>query len=169
MEIKRILDIVAEIVGEEAISVVEYLYYNSGASEFDVSDGIGMTVSQVRSILYELKARSLIDYTRKKDKEKGWYLYYWRVVTSNFETVYTNEKKKKLELFRERLENEEKITYYICPTFCKRLPFEEALEHNFTCPICGSLMNEENKTRKIEVLKRNIKEHEDYIFGKEEA
>ncbi|MDA3855242.1 MAG: hypothetical protein PF569_03215 [Candidatus Woesearchaeota archaeon] len=165
MVLDRLLDIVSEIVSDEATQVVEYLYSNPGASEFDISENIGFTVSQVRSILYELKAKNLIDYDRKKDKEKGWYLYYWRVSPQNFETVYANEKRTKLDQFKERLETEEESIYYICPQFCKRLSFDDALEHNFTCPVCGSLMNEENKTRKIEMLKRNIKEHEDMLSG----
>lgn len=163
MNLDRLLDIVYEIVSEEAAQVVEYLYKNPGASEFDVSESIGFTVSQIRSILYELKSKNLIDYDRRKDKEKGWYLYYWRVLPQNFETVYLNDKKRNLEQFKERLENEEKSMFYICPNFCKRLSFEESLENNFTCPICGSLMEEENKTRKIEMLKRNIKEHEAFF------
>lgn len=163
MELDKLLDIVCEIISDEAIQVVEFLYNNAGASEFDISEGIGFTVSQIRSILYELKAKNLIDYDRKKDKEKGWYLYYWRVLPHNFEKVYLNEKKAKLEQFKERLEKEENSIFYICPSYCKRLSFDDALEANFTCPICGSLMNEENKSRKIEILKRNIKEHEKMV------
>lgn len=163
MVLDRLLDIVNEIVGDEAVQVIEFLYSNAGASEFDISEGVGFTVSQIRSILYDLKAKNLIDYDRKKDKEKGWYLYYWRVLPQNFETVYINEKKNKLQQFKERLAKEEANIFYICPQYCKRLSFDEALEHNFTCPVCGSLMNEENKTRKIEMLKRNIEEHETLI------
>lgn len=163
MEVERLLDIVYELVGEEASQVIEFLYSNPGASEFDISENIGFAVSQIRSILYELKAKNLIDYDRRKDKEKGWYLYYWRVLAQNFETVYNNSKKQKLDQFKERLESEETSIYYICPNFCKRLPFEEALENNFGCPVCGTLMNEENKSRKIELLKRNIAEHEEYL------
>lgn len=153
------LDIVFELVGEDATQIVEFLYQNPGASEFDVSESIGFAVSQIRSILYDLKSKNLIDYDRRKDKDKGWYLYYWRVVPENFETVYLNEKRKKLEMFQERLETEENSIHYICPNFCKRLSFEDALDENFTCPVCGSLMQEENQSRKIEMLKRNIQEH----------
>lgn len=161
--IERILDITHELVSEDATQVVEYLFSNSGASEFDISENIGFSVAQIRSILYELKAKNLIDYDRRKDKEKGWYLYYWRVLPDNFEKVYNNEKRKKLEMFKERLQAEEQSVFYICPNFCKRLSFEDALENNFTCRVCGALMNEENKSRKIEMLKRNIQEHEEYL------
>ncbi len=163
MVLDKLLDITNEIIGDEATQVVEFLYSNPGASEFDISEAIGFTVSQIRSILYELKAKNLIDYDRRKDKEKGWYLYYWKVLPQNFDKVYMSEKKNKLEQFKERLEGEESSIFYICPQFCKRLSFEDALENNFTCPVCGSLMNEENKTRKIEILKRNIKEHEELV------
>lgn len=162
-DIEKMLDIVYELCGDEATQVVEFLNNNPGASEFDVSENLGFAVSQIRSILYELKSKNLIDYDRRKDKEKGWYLYYWRVVPQNFEVVYRNEKRNKLAQFKERLEAEETSTYYICPNFCKRLSFEEALEQNFSCPVCGTLMNEENKIRKIELLKRNIKEHEQIL------
>lgn len=163
--VERMLDIVYELCGDEATQVVEFLNSNPGASEFDVSENIGFAVSQVRSILYDLKSKNLIDYDRRKDKEKGWYLYYWRVVPQNFEIVYRNDKRNKLHQFKERLEKEESSTFYICPNFCKRLPFEEALENNFSCSVCGALMNEENKTRKVEMLKRNIKEHEEMLAG----
>ncbi len=166
MVLDRLLDITNELISDEATQVVEFLYSNPGASEFDISEGIGFTVSQIRSILYELKSKNLIDYDRRKDKEKGWYLYYWRVLPHNFEKVYLQEKKKKLEQFKERLEKEENSIYYICPNYCKRLSFDDALDENFTCPVCGSLMNEENKTRKVEILKRNIDEHEELISAK---
>ena len=166
MVLDRLLDITNELISDEATQVVEFLYSNPGASEFDISEGIRFTVSQIRSILYELKSKNLIDYDRRKDKEKGWYLYYWKVLPHNFEKVYLSEKKKKLEQFKERLDNEENSIYYICPNYCKRLSFDDALDENFTCPICGSLMNEENKTRKVEILKRNINEHEELIASK---
>lgn len=166
MELNQILDIVNEMISEEAVDVVEFLYSNPHASEFDVAENIGFAVSQIRSILYDLKARNLIDYNRKKDKEKGWYLYYWRVLPENFETVYMNDKKAKLELFKERLEQEENNTFYLCPQFCKRVSFDEALEENFTCSVCNSLLNEENKTRKVQMLKRNIEEHEAFIASR---
>lgn len=168
MDLRELMEITLEIVGEEASQVVEYLYSNPGHSEFDISESIGLSVSQIRSILYELKAKNLIDYDRKKDKEKGWYLYYWKVVPQNFETVYANEKKQKLEQFKERLESEENSIYYICPNFCKRLSFEDALDTDFHCPVCNSLMNEENKSRKVEMLKRNIIEHESFLAEKKQ-
>lgn len=163
MDLERIKQITAELVGEEASQIVEFLYYNPGHSEFDINENLELSVSRIRSILYELKAKNLIDYDRKKDKVKGWYLYYWRVAIDNYDKVYYLDKKKKLEMFKERLEREENTTFYICPHFCKRLSFEDALENNFTCPICKALLKEENKERKIELLQRNIKEHEKFL------
>ncbi len=163
MELSKIIDITIELVSDEAGQLIDFLYSHAGASEFDISEAIGFSVSQVRSLLYELKSKNLIDYDRRKDKEKGWYLYYWRVLPQNYETVLNNDKRKKLEQFKERLENEEHSIYYICPNFCKRLSFEDALETNFSCPVCGALMNEENKSRKIDLLKRNIQEHEAFL------
>jgi transcription factor E len=163
MELKQIIQVTEELVSIEASEIIEFLYSNPDVSEFEITDEINLPINKIRHILYELKAINLIDYTRKKDKEKGWYLYYWRVMPNNYDIVYANQKKRKLENFKERLEREEMTTYYICPNFCKRLPFEESLENNFMCPICGMLMQEENKERKIKILKRNIMEQEQSI------
>ena len=163
MELQEIIDITLELVGDEAAQIVEFLYSNPGVSEFEVNENLGFPVSQIRSVLYELKAQNLIDYDRRKDKEKGWYLYYWRVLVPNFEKVYLNDKRKKLEMFKERLQTEEESTFYLCKNYCTRMPFEKALEDNFSCNVCGALLNEENKDRKIEMLKRNISEHESEI------
>ena len=158
MDLKEMMKISEKLCSIEASKIVEYLYTNPGASEFDVSDELGASVAKVRSNLYDLKGKNLIDYTRKKDKKKGWYLYYWRVVEKNFEIVFNNDRKERLQHFQERLKEEEESCYYICPNFCKRLDFEVAIENQFLCPICGSLMNEENKERKTNMLKKNIEE-----------
>jgi len=148
-----------ELISYEAGLVVEYLYENPGVSEFDISDETNLKIAKVRSLLYELESINLIESEKKKDKEKGWYLYYWKVLENNFSIVYRNQKKEKLENFEERLEIEENSVYYICPNFCKRLSFEESLENNFSCSTCGTLMEEESKERKLRMLKRNIAEH----------
>ena len=127
MELPEIIEATLELVGEEAAQVVEFLYNNPGVSEFEVNENLGFQVSQIRSILYELKAKNLIDYDRRKDKEKGWYLYYWRVLTQNYDKVYLNDKRKKLEMFKERLQAEEESTFYLCKNYCTRMPFEQAL------------------------------------------
>ena len=150
------LEIAEKLCSFEASKIIEYLHLNPGASEFDISDEIGYNVAKVRSNLYSLKNKNLIDYTRKKDKEKGWYLYYWRVIESNFDIVYKKDLKDKLEKFEERLEEEATSSFYICPNFCKRLEFELCIENDFLCPICGTLMNEENKERKTNTIKKNI-------------
>ena len=163
MKLDKILKITEELVSPEAATVVENLYHNPGYSEFDISEEVNMPINKIRSILYELKAKNLIDYDRRKDKEKGWYLYYWKVMPENYEIVYKNSKKKMLEQFREKLDEIENSSFYICPNFCRRLSFEDALDHNFTCPDCSTLMQEEQKDRKIRMLKRNIEEHEKLI------
>ena len=159
------IKIAEELVSYEAGIIIEFLNSNPGVSEFDIVEETNIQVQKVRSILYELKALNLIDYEKKKDKEKGWYLYYWRVSKTNFDIVYKTQKKKALQNFEERLEKEETTTYYICPNLCKRLVFEESLEHNFACPVCNSLMHEENKERKIRMLKRNIEEHKKILVS----
>ena len=71
MVLNRLIDITIEIVGEEASQVVEFLYSHPGASEFDISEGIGFSVSQIRSMLYEFEPKdTVIVYGTKGEPRK---------------------------------------------------------------------------------------------------
>ena len=163
MVLDLFIDITSELIGEDASRIVEFLHHNPKVSEFVISEEINFPVNIVRSLLYKLKEKNLIDCDRKKDKKKGWYLYYWFLVPENFEKTYKLEKKNKIHQFKERLDDEQSEIFYICPNFCKRVNFDSAISQNFSCEECGELLNEENRERKVKMLKRNIEEHEKII------
>jgi transcription initiation factor TFIIE subunit alpha len=71
-----------------------------------------------------------------------------------------------LEKLEIRLEYERKHDFYYCFTpGCRRVPFEEAVELVFKCPICGKpLMHYENEkmtevlAKKVEQLRKELGE-----------
>ena len=53
-------------------------------------------------------------------------------------------------------EQEYREGLYICPNLCIRINFEKAMEQNFSCEECGSIMNPQDNTRTIKRLKDMI-------------
>ena len=62
------------------------------------------------------------------------------------------EKKDALQI---ELEQEHTTKFLSCKNKCSRLSFEEALENEFKCPGCGSLLKEESK-KNITGMKKEI-------------
>ncbi|MBT3303795.1 transcription factor [Candidatus Woesearchaeota archaeon] len=159
---KLITDVVAEAVGEDALPIYFYLKTRKDISEFKIADDTKTEIHAVRNILYRLHNESLVTYRRKKDKEKGWYISYWTPALKRVLELVEILKNKKLVKFKERLEKEEENegNYFMCPQACVRMEFYTATEHEFKCPECGSLLNQQDNTKTIERLKTNIKKLE---------
>jgi len=163
IKLDKIISITEELIGADAAVIVRFLYDNSGVSEFVIGEGTQFAVSQVRSILYQLKGKNLVDYERKKDKVKGWYQYYWRVDSEKYLRVYELEKRKEVQETREKLDEEENLIFYVCPNFCSRLSFEEAIDKEFRCPVCEEQLEEENKEKRMKRLKEQLQQQEEYL------
>ncbi len=155
---KKIEKIVSALVGEEAVPIVNLLLEEDNLSEFIIAEKLEWEISKVRKILYKLHNFGLAVYKRKKDRKKGWYISYWTFKKENIKPLLEKLKKERLEHLEERLKKEEKNkgNFYLCPSGCVRLNFDEAAEHNFKCPDCGRILSNQDNTRTIEFLKEKI-------------
>lgn len=153
-------DTITEVVGQDAIPVVEYIKSRKNISEFKVAEALQWDINSIRRILYKLFDNSLCTYNRKKDSKKGWYISYWTFNIKRIKYVIDTMKKRKLDVLKERLEKELKAenNFYLCPNFCFRTTFDDASEIDFKCPECGKVLNHQDNTRTIEQLKEQIKE-----------
>ncbi len=156
---KLITDVVAESVGEDALDVVFYLKGKKDISEFKIADDLKMEIHAVRNVLYRLNNEHLVTYRRKKDREKGWYISYWTFNQPRIVELEGIIRRRKLQKFRERLEQEEKHkdNYFLCPNACVRMDFPTATDHDFKCPECGSILNQQDNQRTIDSLQKRIK------------
>ena len=77
LDTETVADLVEEIAGKDVIELVELIKGKEHVSEFKIADKLGVTVNQVRNMLYRLYSYNLVSFIRKKDKKKGWYIYYW--------------------------------------------------------------------------------------------
>ncbi|MBI2133735.1 hypothetical protein HYU11_03575 [Candidatus Woesearchaeota archaeon] len=159
---ERSLNNIREIVGDDVLPIVEYLQDKKNISEFKIAEDISTEVNQVRSMLYRLHSQNLVSYYRKKDRQKGWYISYWTFNPAGLKHASRMLRKQKIEEFKERLNREEenRDLFYVCPSLCTRMDFDNATDVEFKCPECGrTLVNQEN-SKTIALLRTKIAELE---------
>ena len=155
---KEIDDLIINLIGEEVLPLVGQLKNKVNVSEFKLAEYLNITVNQVRNMLYRMHQHNLVTFIRKKDKKKGWYIYYWTMNETYLREALLNFMKRKLEDFKQKLEKEMIGNYFICPNKCTRLALEQAMEQEFHCQECGELMQQQDNSRTIDNIKTRINE-----------
>ena len=141
---KKIEEIVLPILGEDGLILIKYLYGKENVSEFDLSKRSKKDIKIIRKLLYLLYNHNLVGFNRKKDKEKGWYIYYWTLIPENVKFSYYKRRRELLVTLQYRLEQEHKELFFACPKNCVRLNFDDAMEFEFHCSECGDLLNQDD-------------------------
>jgi len=77
MQINYLKKIANSVAGEQAVKIVDLLYDKKDINEFLIAKKLGITINQTRNLLYKLSHLGILSSIRKKDKRKGWYIYFW--------------------------------------------------------------------------------------------
>jgi len=161
---KELIEIARDIGGDEAVEVVKALEKVKEATDEELAEKTGIRINTVRRILYALNDHGLADFKRIRDPETGWYYYYWRLETKKLPEIIRARKMAELKKLKEMLEEETSEIYYWCGTEGHpRLTFDEAMEYEFQCPICGKMLMQYDNTEIVEDLKRRIAELEEEL------
>lgn len=157
MQIKLLNDILSNIVGRQASDIVNLLVGKKNVNEFIIAKKLKLTINQVRNILYKLSDAGLVSFTRKKDKRKGWYTYFWTLnIEKSLELLATNIKKE-VDGLRNQRRNRETRRFYFCNTCKTEVNEETALLNNFTCLECGEVYSLQTDQKIIQDLTAKIK------------
>ena len=154
---KLVEDVVRDVAGEDVIPLVKLLKNKKNVSEFNLAESIELEINITRNMLYRLYHANLVSFIRRKDKKKGWYIYYWTFKIKQIKHLAVNLKKERLERLRDRLSREKESSFFICPSSCMRLDFEKAVGFEFKCPECATIMQQESNEDKITSLEEEIK------------
>lgn len=157
---KVVDELVREVVGDDAIKLVALLRNKTNVSEFKLAEKLKLTVNHVRNMLYRLQEHNLVTSVRKKDKKKGWYIYYWTFNASQAKNLLFSLKRKRLDELRGRLNSESLDSFFTCPRDATRLKVGYAVEHDFKCPECGSLLKQLDNEEYISRIRKEIEELE---------
>ncbi len=153
---KKIEEIMISVLGEAGLPLIKELTGRENVSEFELATKTKKDIKVVRKMLYLLYNQNLISFTRKKDKQKGWYIYYWTLLPESIKFNYFKRKKELLERLQQRLEEENQEIFFICPNNCIRLNFDQAVDFEFHCPECGELIAQDENKGRIEKINKEI-------------
>jgi transcription initiation factor TFIIE subunit alpha len=157
-EIQKLYLLVERLVDRDARKVFEVLYEEGDElSEYDIIEKSELRGSVVRRVLNLLAEKGFVVYRKQRHPEKGRIVFYWRINYEGLPSVIEARKRAALEKLRMLLASEEETQYFVCPLDGTRYTFDEALEHEFTCPRCGSpLQPDEDRELRIEILRQYV-------------
>ena len=152
--------VISYLCGEDTLPIIHFLKGKYNVSEFEIAEALNLDLNVMRNQLYRLQQYNLLKFKRKKDKQKGWYIYYWTPDLSNIPYLYLKILKDQLARIESRLEREKNNFFFSCQNRCMRLSFEQATDFNFTCPECGLIMDE---VKNEDIIKELEKKREELV------
>ena len=156
--------VVRKVAGEDVIPLAWFLKNKKDVSEFELAEEMGEEVNTTRNKLYRLNQANLVTSIRKKDEEKGWYIYYWSLKHERMPLLIKHIKRSRLNELKDKLDKEINSILFLCNNECVVLDFDQALNFNFMCPECGCVMNQKENCKKyVNTLKCKIKTLEEEI------
>ncbi|MDP8002739.1 MAG: transcription initiation factor IIE subunit alpha [Caldisphaera sp.] len=174
-EFVRLLALKAESDDKMASEILDILLKTDperGISDEEIEGMTSHRQSDVRKILRLLYDAKLATYKRGKHPETGATRYYWFIDMKGVGLAIVRRKKSVLEKLKARLEYERSNEFYKCPKDNTRYTFDDAFEYDFVCPKCGSMLELDNNSQYVDILKKRIslleeeiKSDESKIFG----
>ncbi len=157
------LQVIAEAgiqLDELATKVVRLMERQKTTSEEKIAEHLKMKINDARKILYLLASKGIATYEKKKDtKKKWWYVYFWSLDRDRLRNLVREHKIRELNEKTKQLEIETQHTF-TCKACQRKYPYEEALESDFSCPACGSVLEQAKDVKLIRKLDFEIKKLE---------
>ena len=162
--------LVSYIAGDYGIEITKHIVEGKeNVSEFLIAERMEMSINEVRKVIYRLQEQNLIHSTRKKDKKKGWYIYYWTFNFVEANSLIKKLKENRVNMLKKRLELEDSNEFYTCKRKCIRMKYHDALEKGFSCPECTKVMSLIDNKKQISVIQKELTLLEQQMEGKEMA
>ncbi len=149
-------ELVRKIAGKTSETIVDVLFDKTNVNEFKIADKLKITINQTRNILYRISSYGILDSTRKKDKRKGWYTYFWTLNIVKALEAFIKIKAKEIELLEQILKSHQNKQFYICTQDNIEMTEETAMTHGYLCPECGLLLQPIAKDKKIKEITTKI-------------
>ena len=154
------------------IKVLKCFFNEERILDFDLSERLKIPINDLRKILQEFNYKGFMNYDKiKSDKRDFWYDYIWYLKKVDFYTYLYKHLKILYEDLERKINICSKTIIFVCPKCNVQYPFAEALEYDFKCPNCGTVLEEIHVD--IKKYKENLKFYKYWLdkikkFAKEE-
>ena len=162
---ETLLAMVEDIAGEDVREVTIALLNAQGEiTDEEIEAQLGVKLNQVRKALYKLYDTQLVSVRREKDKETGYFIYYWRIHPDRIDKILQEKRELVLKKLETRLQYEKENMFFHCGNKeCPRVTFNVAFENDFICEKCGGKLEHFDNSKIITVLEQRIIELKDIM------
>jgi transcription initiation factor TFIIE subunit alpha len=156
MQINFLKKVVENAAGEAAVKIVDLIYGKKDVNEFLIAKKLGLTINQTRNLIYRLSHMGIINSIRKKDKRKGWYIYFWTFdILKSLEVLHLTLSTE-IAALEYQLNNKQTLRFYKCPICGREANEEAALQTNFSCTECGEVYQLADSTHLIDEITKKL-------------
>lgn len=164
MQIDLLKDIATSLAGEKAKGIVDLLYGKKNVNEFLIAKKLNVTINQTRNILYRLADEGIVSFVKKKDRKKGgWYTYFWTL--NHDKSLYKFEAAllKTIEQLTQQMNHKKNERFFACPNEDSEFNEENALQHSYTCPECGEILQVKDNSKEIQTLEKDVAKSQEIL------
>ena len=158
-------EVITSAIVRNADDIIKIFSTNRSINEFTIAKKLDLTINQTRNILYKILDQGLLSSTRKKDKKKGWYTYYWKIEFLKCFLFLRKNVLKRLDQIEHQITSREKKQFYLCKRCNIKFNEENSLNHNFTCYECGGIFVLKDNSKIILELKKHLKKFQTKLNG----
>jgi len=155
-QIKILKTIIEDLINKQSVEIIDLLAGKKNVNEFSIAKNLELTINQTRNILYKLSDFGLVSFIRKKDKRKGWYIYFWTLNTHQALSLLDENINKKLDLLRGQSKNRKDGRHYLCATCTIEVTEETALLNDFACPECEEVYELSDDSELVDEIGKKI-------------
>jgi transcription initiation factor TFIIE subunit alpha len=152
-----------EIIDEDIVNILNEILEHSQATLDENQEQTRIALKEVRKSLYQLNERSLARYRRVRDKETGYFVYYWSPIFERVRDLIISRRKHSIKRLKQRLDYEERNLLYVCNEGHTPVTFSDAFELGFICTTCGEELAQKDNKKTIQFLEGKIQELENLI------
>ncbi len=163
MQVNLLKKVVENTAGITAVKIVDLLEGKKDVNEFLIAKKLELTINQTRNLLYRLSHLGILTSIRKKDKRKGWYIYFWTFNVLKSLEVLESTLNNEIVALQNQLQVKKNTRFYKCALCGREATEEAALLTNFTCSECGEVYSLadnapliEETIKQIEKLQREL-------------
>ncbi len=148
-ENKNVKEILLKFFEEGCVDILPEL--NDYIGDEILSNRKNVKAPTVRKWLNLLHTYGLVEYSKTKDKQSGWFTYHWKIRTEKIAEFAISNINKEINSIIQKTE-EIKAHNFVCDCSGKEWTYVEALESNFVCVQCEKVIMEKDNSELITEL-----------------
>jgi transcription factor E len=158
MQIKFLKKVVEYLINKQSVVIIDLLHDKKDVNEFIIAKKLNLTINQTRNILYKMSDFGLVSFTRKKDRKKGWYIYFWTLNVYHSLNLLLEKMNEHLAQLELQKNSRTAKPYYFCNTCSIEVTEDNALLNDFTCTECEQVYTLADQSKNISGLESEILE-----------